>query len=148
MVVWRCFRLQIRRLGGLLMRVFQWLKQKHLSFKIGLISGLLHFIVSFFIAYNIIIWSQNAQWQFLWSLPFTIDLPISFLYNLVFCLPFQNFSLPFLPYPISEIRGFILPFFLHSVFGTIWYFYLPQLLIKIIHKIRNLRKTEEGVIRK
>lgn len=119
------------------MKQYHWFRQKRLSFKIGLILCLLHFVFSIFIACNIIIWSQNAQWQFLWFLPFVIDLPFSLVYKLVFYLPLPKYSFSFLPYPMSEFRDFILPFFLHSIFGTLWYFYLPLLIAKIIAKGRK-----------
>jgi len=123
----------------------RWLKQKRLSFKIGLISGLLHFVISLLIICNIIVWSQNAQWQFLWSLPFSIDFPFSVIYILIFYLPFPNFSFPFLPYPISELRDFILPCFLHCMLGTLWYFYLPLLVVKFFKKFSPIKLVNKAL---
>lgn len=55
------------------MQLRQWIEQKRLSFKIGLSLGLLHFVFSLFVAHHVIVWSQNAQWQFFWALPFAIE---------------------------------------------------------------------------
>lgn len=111
----------------------KWFKEKRVSFKIGLFLAVLHFIFSLFVANDVIGWSQNAQWQFYWEFPFTVDFPISIIYKLAFYLPI-DFSFTFLPYPISEFRSFILPFLLHSIIGTIWYFYLPILVANFFRR--------------
>jgi hypothetical protein len=118
-----------------------WFKRRRLAFKIGLSLGLLHLIFSLFVGHQVIVWSQNAQWQFYWTVPFVVDFPISAVYILAFRIPFRDFSIPFLPYPVSEVRSFIMPFLLHSVLGTIWYFCLPMLLktifCRILYAVRN-----------
>ena len=123
----------------------KWIKEKRVSFKIGLFLAALHFIFSIFVAYDVIGWSQNAQWQFYWEFPFTIDFPISIIYKLAFYLPI-DFSLSFLPYPISEFRSFILPFILHSIIGTLWYFCLPLLLAKLFNGKISLFKSYSRLI--
>lgn len=116
------------------MNIEHWLKNKKLSFKIGLMLGILHLLFSIYIAHYAIVWSSNAQWQFAWILPFALDIPVSLLYILIFFLPFHNIHFAFLPYPISDLRGFLLPLFLHGIIGTAWYFYLPTLVSKLFSK--------------
>jgi hypothetical protein len=121
--------------------------KKQLNFKIGLMLGLFHFIFSIFVAIDIIRLSSGAQWQFLWFFPFLIDFPISLLYIFLLALPFPRSTLYFLPYPISHLRDFLLPFFFHSVLGTLWYFFLPIILANLINKLRKKRtKNRENSV--
>lgn len=110
---------------------------KKIAFKIGLALAIVHFLVGFSLVYNILRWSANAQWQLLWYLPFIIDFPVSLFYILILSLPFSNFSISFLPYPVSEIRSFIMPCLMHIILGTLWYFYLPQLILLLVKKTRG-----------
>lgn len=108
-----------------------------ISFKIGVVLATAHFIVGSFFVYNILRWSVNAQWQLLWFLPFTIDFPISLLYVFIISLPFFNFSVSFLPYPIGEIKSFMMPCLMHIILGTLWYFYLPRLIVLLAKKVKR-----------
>lgn len=114
---------------------------KKIVFKIGLVLAIVHFLVGFFLVYNILRWSANAQWQLLWFLPLIIDFPVSLFYILILSLPFPNLSISFLPYPLSEIRTFIIPCLMHIILGTLWYFYLPHLVILLVER---LKRTPQG----
>jgi hypothetical protein len=113
------------------------IKNRKLSFKIGLFLSFVHFTFSLFVVMDIIKWSVNAQWQFMWVLPFLIDVPVSLFYLAILYFIPQNFSFDFLPYPISQVRDFILPFTFHNIIGTVWYFFVPILAAKLVNKLRN-----------
>jgi hypothetical protein len=121
-----------------MIKLFQLIKEKRLSFKIGLVLGSFHFILALFNIYHVIAWSQNAQWELSWEFVFFVDFPFSLVYKfIIFNFPL-NYSFDFLPYPISELKVFIIPSLLHSIIGTVWYFYLPMLFTTLIgRKMKN-----------
>jgi hypothetical protein len=122
------------------MNLFTFVNSRKISIKIGLLLCAIHIIFSIYIIGYVIEWSKNGQWQFAWIFPFLVDLPVSVLYVFIMTLPFKNISFLFLPYPISELRSFLLPAFFVSVIGSLWYFYLPGLIVSIIKFVQKFRR--------
>lgn len=120
-------------------------KDKRVSFKIGLFLAFVHFVFFMFIVVPIVRF-PDAQWQLTWIVFMFIDFPVSFLCMLVlfFC---PEFSFDFLPYPISELRSFILPSIIFGVLGTLWYFYLPVLIANITKNIKERFKKKQQPVK-
>lgn len=116
-------------------KIFLSFMKKRLSFKIGIILAIGHLIYFVIFLREIIRHSDDGQWMFAWVSFWPIDFPISLLMvpALVLC---PNVSFYFLPYPISELRYFILPSFIHGVLGTTWYFFLPIWIANLKQKIK------------
>ena len=116
-------------------KIFSWLKATRLSFKIGLILGLLHFI---FILWGVILVTKHpaGQWQFIWFLPIVIDFPISLL-TVCYWAFGPDYWFSFLSYPIGELRTFIIPVIIHGGGGALWYLYLPVFIANLAKRIRG-----------
>ncbi|HAJ57220.1 MAG TPA: hypothetical protein DCL35_05565 [Candidatus Omnitrophica bacterium] len=114
------------------MKLPKLIKERRLSFKIAIFLAFFHFVFSLFNIHHVIEWSQNAQWELFWEFVFFVDFPVSLAYKfIIFNFPI-NYSFDFLPYPISELKVFIIPSLLHSIIGTVWYFCLPILFTRLI----------------
>lgn len=101
------------------------------SFKVGIILAFLH-LAFIGVGAIFVIQYPAAQWQFVWFIPLIIDFPVSLLavLSFIFC---PETSVHFLSYPMSDLRGFIIPVFIFGVIGSSWYFYLPFLISRIFH---------------
>jgi hypothetical protein len=106
------------------------------SRKVGYVLGSLHLVVTVTVVRSLLASPPDAQWQMVWIPFFVADLPFSLL---VLPLGFLLRSLQFstLPYPASEVASFWLPAMFHGVFGSIWYFFLPQVVVRDARRIAS-----------
>jgi len=94
------------------------------SLKIGIVLGLIHFIISWFVIIGLGRNEPDAQWQLIWILFLPLDLPFSLLVFFSGSI-FPDLSIQSLPYPLGEIHDFLLPAFIHGIIGPLWYFLFP-----------------------
>ena len=95
--------------------------------KVGLVFAVLH-LIAFFLFVIYLNLSTDGQSRLLWTLWLTPDFPVS----LFMMVGFDVIS------PDSQIGGFIrtwLPYLVHGVLGTIWWFFVPILIGSIFTKI-------------
>ena len=108
---------------------------------IGLLLASIHLILFILVVNSMLKSKFDAQWQLSWMIFLPLDFPFSLIVLFSGKL-FPAISFSFLPYPIGEFRGFILPLIVHGVLGTIWYAVIPSLLYKIFKIIKpNLART-------
>ena len=94
------------------------------SYVVGSVLGVLHLSISWWVIFGLVRGGADAQWQLVWFLFLPFDLPFSLL--VFFSGSFvPDWSIASLPYPVSELRGFILPAIIHGLVGPLWYFLLP-----------------------
>jgi len=103
-------------------------------FRVGLILAALHLLFSVFAIATIAATGHDAQWQFGWLVFLPIDFPISLitLFGGYFC---PDVHVGFLPYPVSSLRHFVLPSFIHGILGPIWYFFIPAVAVSLFQKL-------------
>jgi len=94
------------------------------SYRVGMVLGLIHLIIAWWIIISLGRSEPDAQWQLVWILFLPFDFPFSLLV-LFSSLIFPDWSFDAFPYPVGEFRHFILPVFIHGIIGPIWYFLLP-----------------------
>jgi len=68
---------------------------------------------------------SDGQSQMLWMLFLVIDFPVSLL---------VWYGYDFLPENANTIR-FYLPYFVHGILGTLWWYYFPSGLVHLIKKM-------------
>ncbi|KKR20067.1 MAG: hypothetical protein UT48_C0023G0009 [Parcubacteria group bacterium GW2011_GWE2_39_37] len=85
----------------------------------------------------------------MWMLFPFIDFPFSLIGVVLIGFISQFFDsinihgINLLPYPLSDINNFILPFIMFGIFGTIWYFYLPQIIsVHIANRGKQITVTD------
>jgi hypothetical protein len=59
---------------------------------------------------------------------FLVDLPVSVVGWFLILLLVPNVSLGWLPFPASDLQGFLAPALLHCGVGTAFYYFLPTIL--------------------
>jgi hypothetical protein len=114
-------------------------RASYTSYRLGIVLSLIHLVISWWVIINIGRAEPDAQWQLVWLFFLPFDLPFSLLIFFSGSI-FPDWSLAFLPYPMSEFRGFILPAFIHGIICPIWYFLLPI----SISSLKELKKLKKG----
>lgn len=94
------------------------------SYRIGIVLGLIHLLIAWWVIIDLGRGEPDAQWQLVWILFLPFDFPFSLLV-LFSGLIFPDWSFDALPYPVGEFRHFILPAFIHGIIGPAWYFFVP-----------------------
>lgn len=112
------------------------MKKIQLKYKIGLLLALVHVLYSFIFILRISRYAFDAQWQLMWIVPFIVDLPISLL-ELFFLAVIPDINIGFLQYPLGSLKEFIFPALFHGIIGTLWYFYIPSIIIKVFNILKN-----------
>ncbi|KKR22070.1 MAG: hypothetical protein UT48_C0001G0083 [Parcubacteria group bacterium GW2011_GWE2_39_37] len=103
------------------------------SKQVGIFLAAIHAILVVRTVFNIIS-AKEDDWPMLWLLFPFIDFPYSLIGVILtgfisqFFDSINIYEINLLPYPLNDINNFILPFIIFGVFGTIWYFYLPQII--------------------
>ena len=94
------------------------------SYALGLVLGLIHIVLSWWVIIDLGTSEPDAQWQLVWIFFLPFDLPFSLLVFLGGSI-LPDWSFQSLSYPVSEFRSFIFPAFVHGIIGPLWYFFLP-----------------------
>jgi hypothetical protein len=110
------------------------------TYVVGAVLGLGHLVVSWVIIADLATNVPDAQWQLTWLVFLPFDLPFSLLVFFSGSL-FPDWSVSWLPYPVSEFRSFILPAFVHGILGPAWYFVLPVGIGRWISTRRVVRRS-------
>ena len=115
-----------------------------LRVKLGLFLGALHRMLVAYIGY-LIIFGTEPDWPMYWLIFFGIDFPVSLLFMglgfLVSCLGAPA-TVPFLPERTNDVLNFLLPIFVFGMLGTLWYAWLPTLVIAIGERVAARGKRE------
>lgn len=95
---------------------------------IGFVLAIAHLLAFMaFVAY--LNWASDGQAVLLWAVWLPVDFPISLLVQAGFELIPSDEAIG------SALRRF-LPYFVHGVLGTIWWFYVPRLVATVFKKIK------------
>jgi hypothetical protein len=114
---------------------------KRLRIKIGFLFAIYH--LSLIVNTVVLILSgKEPDWPMYWMGFLHMDLPVLPIY-----LPISSVlyklrvpAIPFLPTPIGDVRNFIFPLLVFGIFGTLWFFFIPVIIAKLIDKIRPISK--------
>ncbi len=117
-------------------RLRGWFRTRWRTTKLGSVLAGLHFILVSLLVLMISI-SPSRDWEWWPIAPFVLDLPFSFLVNLlsgaicdlVLALPHAAFEawLVSLREPFCSFDLFWLPAALYLILGTLWHYYWPQI---------------------
>src|SRR6266568_4339043 len=114
------------------------------SYQFGLVLGLIHLVIGWWVILRLIQNEPDAQWQLVWIFFLPFDLPFSLLVFYSSSI-FSDWTFKSLPYPMSQFRSFILPVFVHGIIGPIWYFLLPVMISSLWGRFkRKLRHNRAG----
>ena len=100
----------------------------NLSKSIGLLFAIVHFFLFIlFIGYMHIL-VEDGQAQLLWIIFLVVDFPVSLVTLLAYKL---------LPHgtEIANIARFITPYIVHGIIGSMWWYFLPQIISYFFKKI-------------
>jgi hypothetical protein len=99
------------------------------AMRIGLAFAAMHFFL--FLATVVYVhMSSDPQAPLIWVIWAIADLPISLLY-IILARPY-SFLIESLPNQFATIEEiFYLPHVIHGLLGTIWWYWLPQILRKL-----------------
>lgn len=107
--------------------------ENNLAKKIGLHLMIIHFFV--FVAFVVFIeLSSEAQIRLLLSVWLIIDFPVSFLTLLAFEIVSGNS-------PINEKILYYMPYFIHGVLGSLWWYFLPRIMGYLFRRF-NIRNNQ------
>lgn len=102
-----------------------------LSKKFGVVLAIVHLLV-FIIFVTLISLSSEGQMRLLWAIWLPIDFPVSLL---------VIWGFDFIPIE-SSVGSFIrtwLPYFVHGILGTMWWYFIPIIIGKLFSKVGNKR---------
>ena len=113
-------------------------------------AALTHFFVFLLCTWNALHAPSDALWQAVWFPLFWPDLPASIILVLSWILAPKDiadtiesiFHGIFSTYPYYSFWNFWYLIFLYGVIGTIWWFYLPNLIMRILKRFNILREKE------
>ena len=100
----------------------------------GIILALAHLYLVIY-TINSILYNREPDWPMYWMLFTGIDFPFSlFLLPLSFLLDFLNLGVlvETFPSPLNDVTNFWLPAFFFGILGTIWFFFIPTIVMKIV----------------
>jgi hypothetical protein len=112
------------------------------SYLVGSVLGLVHFSIAWWVIVRLALGGADAQWQLVWFLFLPFDLPFSLLVFFSGSF-FPDWSISSLPHPVSELRDFILPAFIHGVVGPLWYLLLP-IAVSSLRRSRQPKRIAPG----
>ncbi len=101
---------------------------------IGIFFAIVHFALFVIFSVKMNLGSQDAMAGMLWGLWETVDFPVSLL-------AFYGFIPVPIEWSFSVLVGYIYPYFVHGVLGTIWWFFIPIIIGSIFNKISNPRNV-------
>jgi hypothetical protein len=113
-----------------------WVSRRTAGFALASCHALIFLVVAGFVVH----WSSDAQWQLGWLVFLKVDFPVS-LVTIPLFLWCPQVSLPWVPYPYSELKGFILPTLIYGILGTFWYYMLPFVLFFLVRKLRRITEV-------
>jgi hypothetical protein len=113
-----------------------WVNRRTAGLALASCHALVFLVVAGFVVHS----SSDAQWQLGWVVFRKIDFPVS-LMTIPLFLWCPRVSLPLVPYPYSELKGFILPTLIYGVLGTFWYYMLPFMLFFFVRKLRRIAEV-------
>jgi hypothetical protein len=109
------------------------------SEKLGLVLAAIHIsIFVVFIVYLLSVMSRDGQAQLLWMIWIPIDFPISLLVPVTLSLVSDKMlaTSKWLTIALSY-----LPYFVHGVLGTVWWYLLPKIFRSIKNRIGKMKST-------
>ena len=95
-------------------------------------------LLGFFVTANWVSASMDGQAPMVWALWAFIDLPWSLLYVLIGRLYSHWIEALSSAHPLL-VRYLYLPYVLHGLIGTVWWFYLPGIGSKLAKAVRPKR---------
>ena len=101
--------------------------------KICLAAAILHLIIFFWIVLYVY-FSNDGQASMVWIIFFIIDFPVSLVYLFAGAMYSQWFD---------GLDGTMfaqilyLPHFIHGILGTIWWYFLPKILMRTLTYLRR-----------
>ena len=112
------------------------LESKERRIRIGLVLGGLHLLLVAYVVF-LIFSGRETDWPMYWNIFIFLDFPISLLwilttYVLNLMLDTGGSIVPIVPYPANDFSNFLLPLFFCGVIGTLWYFFLPNVLRNLL----------------
>ncbi|HEY3347661.1 MAG TPA: hypothetical protein VGK71_08575 [Nitrospirota bacterium] len=109
------------------------------SYEIGIWLGASHAIFSWMLILDIARQGTDidAMWQMMWIPSWLIDFPFSLI---DFVPVFSSGSISFLPYPMGEVRSFLVPAVVHGLIGPLWYF-LASIWVSNLYQARKKRNV-------
>jgi len=116
------------------MKLAVWLRAKPKCIKTGFALAALHLLFILWIIIQIG-FGDEAQWQFYWLMPGCVDFPVSLVFRYVILPIVPNVNIDFLyilPGVWGQLRYFITPAAFYLSIGTLWYFYLPIIIDRLI----------------
>ena len=109
------------------------------AYKIGVVAGGIHLVISWWTIIYILTSDRDAQWQLIWIFFLPFDFPFSLLVLFAgYVFPGVYFS--GLSSPWDDFHSFVLPLVVHGVVGPLWYFFVP-VFIDGIMTTRSLRRA-------
>lgn len=118
---------------------------KRTPLKIGILLAALHLALVAYVV-SLLLRAGEPDWPMYWLIFFFLDFPVTLLYVGAGLLV-DVFQIPrVLPLPgpsaVGDVLNFILPIFFYGIFGTLWYFYLPSLVSRVIQRMRGGGKSK------
>lgn len=109
------------------------------DFWVGIFAAAVHAAIVGAFIFNLA-HSARGHWQSRWLVCHFIDWPVSLLlkYVILPIVPDLSMGGGFSAYPLGEVRDFLVPGFFYLVLGSLWYFYLPGLLVRVSGRISTV----------
>ena len=100
----------------------------NLSKSIGLFFAAVHFFLFILFVGYIHLLVKDGQTQLLWIIFLVVDFPVSLVTLLAYKL---------LPYgtDFANMARFITPYIVHGIIGSMWWYFLPQIISHLFKKI-------------
>ena len=123
------------------MNIFKKIERtRGIAFWLGVCFALFHvYLVSHTVL--VILAGNERDWPIYWLIFIYIDFPYSLLAMAIDSI-YYTLSVDVIPSylfnthePVYSVYNFIMPLLLYGVGGTIWWFYLPRLVLKLWRKI-------------
>ena len=112
-------------------------KQKAILYA-GIICSALHAALVVFVLYAIV-FATEQDWPMYWAIFLPIDFPYSLLVTVGQGVLPHHIALR---EPFGDVPNFILPFIILGIGGTIWWFFLPQWILRAaLTLLRRVRRS-------
>lgn len=123
------------------------MKKIKIYYIIGAILAAIHAVLVGWIVYCIFS-GVESDWPMYWVIFLIIDFPFSLIYvglEITFFKMYPSNVIINIPnlvsFPLNDLHNFVLPFLFLGVGGTLWWFFLPVLIVKLFNIIaRFLRR--------
>ncbi len=110
--------------------------------KIPRIVAAIHIIAVLISALTMVGLTPDALYQAVWFPLAVIDFPVSLLIIGIWALPVTTTihkSMMVFSFPWSDFSNFWVPLFVFGIFGTLWWFYITKLILRVIQRRSSRR---------